>query len=122
MWFVVMQFVKGRLISCTTLLQCLALRAEQKQETCSAHKKVFCGLLAGMCTQPPACRSAGDNAPLMDLRYFANVLWTPDEQSLTLVAIQIKLQDKKEPMSATKVFNNYDKLEDIVDRWVLGRL
>ena len=53
---------------------------------------------------------------MLDLRYFADIFWSPGKPTRTLIAIQTKLQDQKKPMSATQVFKIYDALIAIVSR------
>ncbi|KAK9805767.1 hypothetical protein WJX73_007352 [Symbiochloris irregularis] len=60
-------------------------------------------------------RRTGSKAMLIDLRYFADIQWTPGQPERTLVAVQCKGQDSAESLSWDDVQEDFAALQAAVD-------
>lgn len=59
---------------------------------------------------------AGDNASLLDLRYFADTTTDTLGTQRTLIGVQCKGQDQAAHMSMTEIFEAYDNILAMIDR------
>ena len=59
---------------------------------------------------------AGDNASLLDLRYFADTTTDTLGTQRTLIGVQCKGQDQAAHMSMTEIFEAYDNILAVIDR------
>ena len=92
-------------------------------ENCWARTLTLCGANETWKTQNPAKYDiwptscfAGDNASLLDLRYFADTTTDILGTQRTLIGVQCKGQDQGLQMSIKEVFEAYDNILAMINR------